>query len=90
MRPKRPKISEAERARRAEQRRQALLEVRQLLVPRAVACRMLGNISTATAIRLEKLGRLQPVKPGGSPSGATFYRYDNVVAVANGEAEAVS
>jgi hypothetical protein len=42
---------------------------------------LLGGISSATAIRLEKIGKLTPIKLF-SPTGKTFYAYDQVVALA--------
>jgi len=55
-----------------------------LLVERAEACRMLGGISTATAIRLEAAGKLTPRKLFGAPLGKTFYAHKEVVALAKG------
>jgi hypothetical protein len=55
-----------------------------LLVERSEACRLL-SISVATALRLEKVGRLKPVKLFPSPNGRTFYSYELLRALANGE-----
>jgi hypothetical protein len=55
----------------------------QLLVSRQDAARLLGNVSVATCIRLEKAGILQPVSlnPKSSTS-QKFYTQDNVLSVA--------
>jgi predicted site-specific integrase-resolvase len=59
------------------------------LVERSEACRLL-SISVATALRLERVGRLKPIKLFPSPNGRTFYSYDHLRALAAGEqAEAV-
>lgn len=55
-----------------------------LLVARAEGCRLLGGISVATAIRLEKKKVLIPIKPGRTPTSPTFYSYSNIVTVAQG------
>jgi hypothetical protein len=55
-----------------------------LLVDRAETRRLLGGVSASIVIRLEKLGLLEPVKPGGTENCKTFYRYGNVVAAAEG------
>jgi hypothetical protein len=57
----------------------------QLLVSRADAAKMLGNVSTATIVRLQKAGRLKPIRL--NPRKATamvFYATADVSAVALG------
>jgi len=53
-----------------------------LLVPRAVACKML-SISVATAIRLEAAGRLTAIKLYPKQNSKTHYRVEQVRALAN-------
>lgn len=83
-------LSEAEKRRRLEQRRQARLAARplsgRLLYTRDQARYKLGGISIATIIRLEQKGLLHPVKPGGSRMGKTFYSDEELTALAKGEA----
>jgi hypothetical protein len=55
-----------------------------LLVTREEASRLLGGLSLSTLLRMERRGQLRPVKLTGSPAGKTFYRYGNVLAVAEG------
>jgi hypothetical protein len=54
-----------------------------LLIPRREACRLL-NISVSMALRLEGLGKLDPVKLGG-PLGRTHYTRVQVLSLAQGE-----
>jgi len=51
---------------------------RPLLYSRRHACALLGGISTATLIRLENDGVIEPIKLGRSPTGQTFYRAADV------------
>ena len=53
-----------------------------LLYSRRQARPLLGGISTATMLRLEKMGVLIAIKPGGLPTGMTFYSRENLLAVA--------
>jgi len=46
------------------------------------------GFSTSTALRLEKLGVLDPIKLSGVPNGKVFYRLSNVTAVAEGGPDA--
>jgi predicted site-specific integrase-resolvase len=62
----------------------AKTKVKQMLYSRADAAAALG-ISTATIHRLEKAGKLHPVKLTG-PLGATLYRSEEIEALARGEA----
>jgi hypothetical protein len=54
-----------------------------LLVSRAEACRLLG-ISAATAIRLEKLRKLTPIKLYPSENAKTHYKRSQVLDLAEG------
>jgi hypothetical protein len=59
--------------------------LRQLLVNRRDAARMLGNVTTSTIRRLEKEGLLHPVRINTrSPVAMVFFKYEEVVALAHG------
>jgi hypothetical protein len=83
-------ISESEKRRRAKQRRQRRERARtamgRMLYDRDQAKFLLGNVSESTLRRLEKSGRLHPVKPSGSRVGKTFYRHEDIVAIATNSA----
>lgn len=53
-----------------------------LLVSRADAAKMLGDISHATLIRFERAGRLKAVKLSHTRLGKTFYRLRDIRALA--------
>ncbi len=54
----------------------------QLLVSRQDAAQLLGNVSVATLMRLEKLGVLHPVSLNpNAPMSQKFYRSDDILAV---------
>lgn len=55
-----------------------------LLYSRAQACIALGNISEMTLIRLERSGRLKPVRLTQSRSGAVFYKVSDIERLAQG------
>jgi hypothetical protein len=56
-----------------------------LLVSRADAAVMLGGVSVMTLIRLEQRGELQPIRLNrAAKAGAVFYRYTDLVALAEG------
>lgn len=58
----------------------------QLLVSRAEAARILGNCSTATIIRLQKDGRLRPVRLNPrKPTAQVYYPAEQVQAIAQGK-----
>jgi hypothetical protein len=57
-----------------------------LLVERAEALRLLGDISLSNALRLEKAGILKPIKLIDAVNGKVFYSYTNVVDAAKGKA----
>jgi hypothetical protein len=59
------------------------IEATPLLHTRAETCRLL-SISTATAIRLEKQGRLRPIKLGNKPTSMTFYAHTDLILLASG------
>jgi hypothetical protein len=42
------------------------------------------SVSNDTLWRLEKAGRLTPVKLSGLPNGSTYYRHDELIALAQG------
>jgi hypothetical protein len=90
MRRKPHPISAREKERRAEQRRRDTVETsanppRRLLHNREEASRLLGGVSTAKLIRLEKAGRLRPIKlDPEKPAGMTYYTHENLLAVAGG------
>jgi hypothetical protein len=75
-------LSKHERRQRAPSASDQTLK--QLLVTRKDAAKMLGGISLMTLIRLEKEGLLKVRRLNRSPSAQVFYGYDNVVAVAQG------
>jgi hypothetical protein len=84
-------ISKHEKARRAEQRaeqrRQAIAAVPKLLHARREAAHMLGGVSVASLIRLEKSGRLHPVKLDDSKrTGMTYYAHSELEELASGNA----
>jgi hypothetical protein len=57
-----------------------------LLYPRSQAARLL-NVSIATLQRLEKSGRLTPIKLNPrSPMASTYYNAAEIAALASGEA----
>jgi hypothetical protein len=61
------------------------IEPTPLLHTRQQACRMLGGISVSTLIRLEAMGELRAIKLNKqSKSAQTFYRHDDLVALASG------
>jgi hypothetical protein len=80
MRKERKPISEREQPRRAKQRAETPrpLDPAQLLYSRQHTAMLLGGLSVMTVIRLEKAGKLTPIKPGGH----VFYRADEVRALA--------
>ena len=49
-----------------------------LLVSREQMAEMLGGVSTSTIVRLEKQGRLTPVRLTRKPTSMVFYTVDNV------------
>jgi hypothetical protein len=53
-----------------------------LLVARSEGCRLLGGISVSSAIRLEALGLLTPIKLSPSPNGKTFYNLTQLMRLA--------
>lgn len=55
-----------------------------VLYSRATAARVL-DVSTATIIRLERQGRLTPIKLAGSMNPATHFRREEVLDLANGQ-----
>jgi hypothetical protein len=59
----------------------------QLLFSRAQAAKLLGGLSFATLIRLEKAGRLRPVKLLNNPSGKTFYTARDLEALCGTDGE---
>lgn len=75
---KRTKQSDGEKARRPQQRQGALATLQPLLYRRAQVQRLL-NCSRATLLRLEKKGRLVPIKlDPQAPTAMTFYTAANV------------
>jgi hypothetical protein len=58
--------------------------VERLLYSRAQTAHALGGISIATVIRHENAGRLDKVRPAGSPNGAVFHRAEQVRKLAEG------
>jgi len=57
--------------------------VRRLLLSREQACEMLGGISISSIIRLEREGRLTPVKlRKDRPASRTYYSVKQVEALA--------
>lgn len=78
---KRKQLSEDERERRAEQRRQSLAHLR-LLYTRAESAAAL-NVCTRTIIRLEESGRLSRVRLAGAGNkGRVYNPCDEVHALA--------
>jgi hypothetical protein len=79
---KRKPLSEAERARRHEQRKQAqeqsLAAVETLLYSRQQTAKALGGISVATVIRMEDRGLLDKVRFAGEETGPVFHRVEQV------------
>jgi hypothetical protein len=76
-----PKPSPREQQHRAEQARQnlAATESAPLLHTRAQTTRLLG-CSTSSLIRLERMGRLRPIKLNpGSATAQTYYSHDNLL-----------
>jgi hypothetical protein len=72
-------------ARRAEPRRDEFATVPKLLHARREAAHMLGGVSVATLIRLEKSGRLHPVKLDASKrTGQTYYARAELEKLASG------
>ena len=59
----------------------------QLLYSRKQTARLLGYLSIDPIIELEQSGRLTPVRPTGKPTSQVFYRRDELMALASGEAE---
>lgn len=58
----------------------------QVLVSRQDSKRLLGNVSTATLARLEKLGILKPIRLNSlAPRGQVFYARDNILSAAQGK-----
>jgi hypothetical protein len=72
-------ISELERQRRTRQRQQSLASLTNnnsapLLHTRKQASVLLGGVSVSSLIRLERSGRLKPIKLNpSSPNAQTFY-----------------
>jgi hypothetical protein len=60
----------------------------QLLFSRSQVCRLLGGVHVATVIRLEQSGKLPPVKLTPADQGRTYYRRADVMALAEGSADA--
>lgn len=52
-----------------------------LLFTRQQVARMLGNVDISFVRRLEKAGRLQPIRLTRSPSAMAFYRARDVMAL---------
>jgi hypothetical protein len=59
-----------------------------LLYSRKQTQQLLGDVSIATLIRLERAGILRPKRLLNSPTGQVFYTHENVVEVARGAADA--
>lgn len=58
---------------------------RQLLVSRADAARMLGNVSVATITRLQVAGRLTPRRLNPrKPRAPVYYPIEQILAIAQG------
>jgi hypothetical protein len=55
-----------------------------LIVSRRDAAAMLGNVSVQTVIRLEAKGLLKPVRINPTKLSQKFYRYADLVALAQG------
>ena len=79
------KLSEAEKRRRAEQRRQAIATtIPRLLYSRQQTRHVLGGVSLATVQRIENAGLLDKIVLAGSPTGMVFHRAEQVHALAQG------
>jgi hypothetical protein len=77
-------LSKNERDRRAQQREASLATVQPLIHPRRAASRLL-SCSVAKLIRLEKAGRLTPIKlDPESKSSQTYYTDEQLRALASG------
>lgn len=76
-----PTLSQAHRAARLD-----VIRDDQLLYSRAQVQRMLGGISYISVIRLEKAGRLKPVRLHPNKTKAqVYYRHADVFALAEGQ-----
>jgi hypothetical protein len=64
------------------------IDLDQLLFSRSQVCRLLGGVHVATVIRLEQSGKLPPVKLTPADQGRTYYRRADVMALAEGSADA--
>ena len=63
---------------------QSVASVERLLYSRRQTAHALGGISIATVLRHENAGRLDKVRPAGSPNGAVFHRIEQVRKLAEG------
>ena len=57
-----------------------------LIYSRQQVAEMLGGISTASVRRLEREGRLQPIRLGRSPTAMVFFRASDIEALVAGVA----
>jgi hypothetical protein len=60
----------------------------QLLYSREQAAKLLGGVSVSTIIRLERAGKLQPIRLSGSPTAQVFFRAKDVLTLVEGAVNA--
>jgi hypothetical protein len=82
--PPSPAELERRRAERERRRTERLASARPLLYPREQSAERL-NCSVSTIIRLEKMGKLTRVRPGGRPTGKVYHKALQVEALASAE-----
>lgn len=59
-----------------------------LLYSREQVAELLGGISTATVRRMERAGRLHPIRLTGRNSGQVFFKSEDVLALVQGGVDA--